>query len=250
MALYDDIGKRYRDHRRPDPRIAAALLSEIADARTILNVGAGTGAYEPMNRDVVAIEPSRAMIVQRGRPLSVRARAEALPFAAKTFDCVMAVLTIHHWDDVERGMAEMRRVARRRIVLLTWTALGAPFWLVDYLPQIKLVDETVFPSVAQLRSWLGPIRVIPVPIAHDCADGFLRAYWRRPEAYLDEGVRRGISTFARLTGVDEGLARLRDDLASGRWRRRYARLLELDEMDFGYRVVVADIDTSSAQRYR
>jgi SAM-dependent methyltransferase len=247
MALYDDIGKRYRNHRHPDPRIAAALLREIADARTILNVGAGTGAYEPTNRHVVAVDPSRTMIVQRRRALSVQARAEALPFAAKTFDCAMAVLTVHHWTDVGRGMAEMLRVARRRIVLLTRIGFGAPFWLVDYLPQIKVVDETVFPSMAQLTSWLGPIRTIPVPIAHDCTDGFLCAYWRRPEAYLDEGVRRGISTFARLTCVDEGLARLRHDLASGRWHERYAGLLSRDEMDFGYRVAVAGIDARSAQ---
>jgi SAM-dependent methyltransferase len=242
MALYDHIGKGYQNHRRPDPRIAAVLSREIADARTILNVGAGTGGYEPTDRDVVAVEPSWTMIGQRHRPFSVQAQAEALPFDAETFDCVMAVLTIHHWMDVERGIAEMRRVARRKIVLLTWLGFTAPFWLVDYLPQIKSLDEAIFPSLAQLTSWLGALRVIPVPIAHDCSDGFLCAYWRRPEAYLDETIRRSISTFARLSGYAGGLARLRSDLASGRWHERYAALLSRTEMDFGYRVVVADID--------
>jgi SAM-dependent methyltransferase len=244
MALYDDIGKGYRDHRRPDPRIAAVLSREIADARAILNVGAGTGAYEPTDRDVVAVEPSWSMLAQRRRRFSVQARAEALPFAAHTFDCALAVLTIHHWTDVGRGMAEMRRVARRKIVLLTWLGFTAPFWLVDYLPQIKTVDEAIFPSLMQLTSWLGPLRVMPVPIAHDCTDGFLCAYWRRPEAYLDENVRRSISTFARLGDCAEGLVRLRNDLAGGRWHERYSSLLARNEIDFGYRVVVADIDAN------
>lgn len=250
MALYDDIGKGYRNNRRPDARIAAILWRELAGMHTILNVGAGTGAYEPAGCDVVAVEPSWTMIEQRDRTVApcVRARAEALPFAAATFDCATAVLTIHHWADVTSGIREMRRVARRRVVLLTWIGFTERFWLLDYLPQIKAIDEPLFPALTQLASWLGPIRTAPVPIAHDCSDGFLCAYWRRPEAYLDENIRRSISTFARLPpGYEAGLSRLRDDLAAGRWHEQYAALSQREEMDFGYRVVVAEIDAGAAQ---
>jgi len=241
-ALYDSIGKQYRSHRRPDPRIAALLSNELADAATIVNLGAGVGAYEPLDRDVVAVEPSGVMIAQRNRhnDCIVQARAEELPFRQDTFDCATAILTIHHWSDMETGLTEALRVARRKVVLLTWVGFISHFWLLDYLPQIKAIDEPMFPSIEQLSSWLGPVRSVVVPIPHDCKDGFLCAYWRRPEAYLDEGVRSAISTFSRVHHIEEGLKRLKHELSTGLWHERYGDLLEKTEIDYGYRVVVSD----------
>jgi SAM-dependent methyltransferase len=239
-ALYDRIGGGYAAYRRPDPRIAAMLLEALADASTIVNVGAGVGSYEPRGRDVVAVEPSRVMIEQRtaGCPPVVQARAEALPFKDGAFDYAMAVLTIHHWSNIERGLRETFRVTRRRFVLMTWIGFPTRFWLMDYFPEIESIDEQMFPTAEQLASWLGPLRTLIVPIPHDCADGFLCAYWRRPDAYLDPGVRGAISAFARLPDVGGALRRLEDDLASGVWRERYGEVLQHDAIDFGYRIFV------------
>lgn len=240
--LYDSIGKQYRNYRHPDPRSAATIAGALTDTRVIVNVGAGVGSYEPRDREVVAVEPSGVMIAQRPRqgiPI-VQARAEALPFKDDAFDCALAVLTIHHWANMEKGLRESLRVAKRRVVLLTWVGFSNHFWLLDYLPQIKSTDEPLFPSLEQLSSWMGPLHAVPVPIPHDCTDGFLCAYWRRPEAYLDEGVRSAISTFSRVLDVEEGLARLKSDLASGLWHERYGELLQREAIDFGYRVVVSE----------
>jgi SAM-dependent methyltransferase len=243
-ALYDRIGLGYADHRRPDPRIAALIAAAIGGARSVINVGAGVGSYEPRDRSVVAVEPSRVMIAQRapGAAPVVQAYAEALPFAEGAFDCALAVLTIHHWPDVERGVRALARVARERVLLLTWIpdVNSELFWLTDYVPEIAEMDRHLFPSIAQLAAWLGPVRVIEVPIPHDCSDGFMCAYWRRPEAYLDAGVRHAISTFARIDETPPGLTQLRADLADGTWAQRYGDLLAHDMMDFGYRVVIAD----------
>lgn len=213
----------------------------LGDAETVLNVGAGTGSYEPSGRRVLAVEPSRVMIAQRparAHP-SVRASAEHLPFRADAFDAAMAVLTVHHWSDRRAGLAEMRRVARGPVVLLTWDPAHTGFWLVrDYFPEILEVDRRIFPDIADLAAVLGRVEVSAVPVPHDCADGFLGAYWRRPAAYLDEGVRAGISTFARVRDVPARIERLRADLGSGRWAERNAELLGLEELDLGYRLVI------------
>jgi SAM-dependent methyltransferase len=240
-ALYDSIGKNYRSHRVPDKRIAAAVSREVAEARTIVNIGAGVGSYEPHDREVIAVEPSRVMIEQRRRHKAavVCARAEALPFRHNAFDCATAILTIHHWSDIERGLSEALRVAKGKVILLTWIGFVSKFWLIDYLPQITSIDESMFPSIGLLSTWMGPVRSVVVPIPHDCTDGFLCAYWRRPEAYLDKGVRSAISTFSRIGNVEEGLERLKNDLSSGLWHERYGDLLKKTEIDFGYRVVVS-----------
>jgi hypothetical protein len=245
-ALYDSIGKHYRTYRLPDNRIAAVVSRELTDAHKIVNIGAGVGSYEPHDKEVTAVEPSWVMIDQRRRYKAaiVGARAEALPFRQDTFDCAMAILTIHHWSDIERGLFEPLRVSKGKIILLTWIGFISHFWLLDYLPQIKPVDESMFPSIEQLSSWIGPVRSVVVPIPHDCTDGFLCAYWRRPEAYLDEGVRSAISTFSRVRNVEEGLARLKDDISTGLWHERYGYLLEKNEIDFGYRIVVSGVGTA------
>ena len=241
-ALYDRIGRSYVATRAEDPRIAAVIHAGLADARTVLNVGAGAGAYEPRDRDVTAVEPSAVMRAQRPRHAApcIDAHAEALPFADATFDASMAVLSDHHWEDRLAGLRELRRVGRRTVVFQWDPAFAESFWLSrDYLPSFPGTQPV---SLAQTEAALGATRSLPVPLPHDCRDGFLMAYWRRPEAYLDPAVRANISVFALLPAaeVDAMLASLRADLESGAWERRNAALLELDAFDFGYRVLVAE----------
>lgn len=241
QPLYDKIGTRYSQYRKPDSRIEAAILREIGDRQRILNLGAGAGAYEPADRDVVALEPSAVMISQRSANTApvVQGQAECLPFKDNSFDIALAILTIHHWSDLEKGLHEALRVAQKKLVLLTWIGFVEDFWLVDYLPQIKEIDAQLFPSIAGLEQILGPVRVVPIPIPYDCTDGFLCAYWRRPHFYLDETARSAISTFARIKNIQEGLRRLEKDLESGLWQNRYQRLLNKMSMDFGYRLLVS-----------
>jgi SAM-dependent methyltransferase len=244
--VYDRIGTGYSRTRRPDPRIGAAISAALGDARTLVNVGAGAGAYEPRDRRVVAVEPSRAMIGHRptGSAPCIQAVAERLPFRDRTVDASLAVLTIHHWTDQAAGLAELRRVARRRVVALTWDpASRGEFWLTtEYFPAILDLDLPRFPSMSVLERSLGAIRAIPVPIPHDCEDGFLGAFWRRPEAYLDPAVRGAISGFTLLEPdvVRRGIARLAHDLGSGGWETRHGALRERESLDLGYRLVVAE----------
>ena len=240
--LYDEIGPGYRAYRRPDPRVAAAITEALGHADPVVNVGAGAGSYEPTDRRVIAVEPAGAMIAQRG-PASapvVQASATHLPFRDGAFAAALAVLTVHHWPDRSRGLAELVRVARDRVVLLTWDPATPVFWLVDdYFPEIWAIDRPIFPTLEDLQTALGAIEVRPLPVPHDCTDGFLGAYWRRPEAYLDPGVRGAISTFTKIRDVELGVARLRRDLADGTWLRRHADLLERTELDLGYRLVAS-----------
>ena len=246
MALYDTIGQTYGSTRQPDPRISAAIAAQLADASSVLNVGAGAGSYEPP-QTVLAVEPSGVMIAQRpprSAPV-VQAAAEHLPLAGKCVDAAMGVLTVHHWTDLERGLDELRRVARDRIVLFTWRPeTVATFWLLaDYLPVAAETDSALAVSVELLTTLLPGAEVITVPVPHDCTDGFGAAYWGRPEAYLDPVVRAGISMFARSDPLilADGLARLERDLASGEWDRRYGQLRTLDELDIGYCLIVAPV---------
>ncbi len=240
--LYDAIGIGYRDFRRPDPRLETAIIRALNQAETVVNVGAGAGSYEPSDRSVVAVEPAMTMIRQR-RPGSapvVQASATELPFRDDGFAAALAILTVHHWPDQARGLDEMARVARRRVVVVTWDPSTSGFWLTDdYFPEIFEIDRPLFPSIEDFRKALGRVEVHPLPIPHDCVDGFLGAYWRRPHAYLDAGVRSAISTFAKLHDLGRGLDRLRRDLEDGSWTRRYGDLLDQPEIDLGYRIVIA-----------
>lgn len=247
MALYDNIGLGYTAFRRPDPRIASAIEAALGDVESIVNVGAGAGSYEPRGRNVTAVEPSEVMIRQRpqGAAPCRQGTADAIPLADKSVEAAMAILSAHHWPDMERGLREMTRVARRRVVLLTWVPDAEPFWLTrDYFPEVLAHDRTVFPTsgalAAMLERAVGPAKIAAVPVPHDCIDGFLCAYWRRPELYLEPDRRAAISSFARIN-ADQGLARLRDDLASGRWARHNHAVLSLDAKDLGYRVVSCEV---------
>ena len=239
-SLYDRIGVNYRQLRQPDPRIAKVIDEALGDAQVILNVGAGTGSYEPADRQVIAVEPSLRMLEQR-RPsaaAALQASADSLPFEDDHFDASMAILTVHHWPDKEAGLREMRRVTRGQIVLLTFDPSHRP-WLIEYLPELADLDKAQMPAMSDYGSWLGVVTIRPVLIPHDCSDGFLYAYWRRPEAYLDPRIRSGISSFWATANVDAGLQKLRRDLDGGVWERRYAELLNLEEYDAGYRLVIA-----------
>jgi SAM-dependent methyltransferase len=244
-ALYDRLGVGYTTTRHEDPRLAAAIHDALGDAVTVVNVGAGAGSYEPADRRVVAIEPSPVMIAQR-RPdaaPAIIASAEALPLADASVDAAMAVLTDHHWADRAQGLREMRRVARRRAVLFQHDPVVADrFWLTrDYLPTFR--RRLQGKVLADMMRPLGDtVEFRPVPIPHDCTDGFLAAHWRRPHAYLDPRVRAGISVFAMLPDdeTEAAVERLRADLESGAWERRNADLLDLEELDLGFRVIVAE----------
>lgn len=241
-ALYDTIGLNYADFRQPDPLIERTIRSALGDAASILNVGAGCGSYEPTDRSVVSVELSMTMIRQRppGAAPVVQATAMDLPFGADAFDASMAVLSVHHWSDKERGLKELRRVSRGRIVVLTWDPAYSGFWLTDYIPEVLDADRPIFPMLHEYEHVLGPTEVIDVLIPHNCTDGMMGAYWRRPEAYLDQRVRSAISTFSKLRDATSGLQKLDRDLKSGEWRSRYRDVLSRTEMDLGYRLVVAN----------
>jgi SAM-dependent methyltransferase len=243
--VYDQIGVTYASTRRADPRITAAIHRAIGDARRVINVGAGTGAYEPSDRFVYAVEPSLRMIAQRPRGAApvVRASAEALPFHSDAFDAALALLTLHHWTDWRRGLDEMKRVARRCVLFTFEPNLTSKFWLTEhYFPEVVELDRARCPSVQELAQHLGNARIEHIPVPHDCQDGFLAAFWRRPEAYLDATVRAGMSGLARLdeSVVARGIERLRADLASGAWEARFGHLRSLETLDVCYRLVMAD----------
>jgi hypothetical protein len=241
--LYDTIGTTYTATRRTEPRIAAQVWAALGSARTVLNVGAGTGSYEPPDREVTAVEPSMVMRAQRpaGAAVCVAATAESLPFDDKRFDAAMAFATVHHWQDPVAGMREMQRVARRVVVFTCDTSDWAwrrRFWLTrDYLPEVAASRIGLATELASAIE----ARVEPVLVPWDCVDGFFEAYWRRPEAYLDENVRRGISVWSRV-GPDaeqRAVRNLRDDLASGQWAERNSELLNIEAADFGLRLLIA-----------
>ncbi|GAA4098858.1 class I SAM-dependent methyltransferase [Nonomuraea soli] len=243
--LYDTIGATYTVTRRTEPRIAAQIWAALGDARTILNVGAGTGSYEPSDRYVLAVEPSALMRSQR-RPDAapcLAGSAEHLPFDDQSFDAAMAIASIHHWPDPIAGLREMRRVARRVVVFTHDTSDEGwlnRFWLTrDYLPEISnlLIGR---PTATELADAIGA-RLEPVPIPWDCADGFFEAHWRRPEGYLEESVRRGVSVWSRVGAeAEERVVRsLREDLTSGRWTERNRDLLDLEAAELGLRLLIA-----------
>jgi SAM-dependent methyltransferase len=245
VTVYDRIGLGYRTTRKPDPRIAAQVAAALSGMASVVNVGAGAGSYEPAET-VMAVEPSSIMIGQRpaGAAPCVRGLAEALPLRDGSVDAALAVLTVHHWTDVEAGIAELRRVARRRIVILTWDqSVFREFWLVrEYLPAAAAVSAGHEVPIPRLVELLSGARVEPVPIPHDCTDGFGAAYWRRPEAYLDPEVRAGISMLAQADplALTDGLSALAADLESGLWQERHRALSSLDQLDGGYRLIVSD----------
>jgi SAM-dependent methyltransferase len=244
---YQSFGQGYNLQRRPDPRIQTVINSALGDAATVVNVGAGTGSYEPLDRWVLAVEPSVTMLAQRPPDAApaVRATAEAIPLADKAVDVGLAILTVHHWADAQTGLDELVRVSRRQIVL-TWdpVTMSRSFWLIrEYLPEIgrrEAAAAALGAVTAGLFRHHREVEVRPVPIPADCTDSFLAAHWRRPHAYLDPDVRAAASGIAGLPSdvVGPAVQRLTDDLAGGRWQRRHHDLLGRDSLDLGYRLVI------------
>lgn len=242
-ALYDQIGTTYSRYRRPDPRVQAAIDAALGDAKSVANIGAGSGSYEPAGLRI-AVEPARTMIEQRlptAAPI-VQAVAEHLPFRDHEFDAALAILTTHHWPDPRAGLAQMARISRRQIILTHNDAAFADFWLTrDYIPELPKLDlaERFMPPI---EDTLRITEILPVPVPWDSTDGFLCAYWRRPEMYLDPDARAAISGLALLPDdvIAPAIERLADDVASGEWVRRYSHLLDLEELDLGYCIVVCE----------
>jgi SAM-dependent methyltransferase len=245
MAVYDEIGRTYSRTRQADPRIAAQISEALGDAASVLNVGAGSGNYEPKNRRVTALEPSMTMIQQRppGAAPAVQGVAGHLPFSDRSFDAVMGTLTLHHWPSLGDGLAEVRRVGRRQVFLIFDFSVTAGFWLIDdYFPVVPtLATEQQAPTASMIAEHLDVRRVETVMIPADCTDGFGCAYWNRPEAHLDADVLAGVSWTSQLAPrvLAAGLERLRSDLETGRWDQCYGHLRTLTEADYGYKLVIA-----------
>jgi SAM-dependent methyltransferase len=243
-ADYGAIGRGYSRYRQPEPSIAKAIWRALGDARTVLNVGAGAGSYEPVDRIVTAVEPSAAMRAQRpaALPAAIDASAEALPFADDSFDAAMATFTVHQWRDLERGLAELRRVMRGPIAILSAdpTALDR-FWLNDYAPEVIATEAARYPHIERLVDALGGAAVWPVPIPFDCRDGFNEAYYGRPERLLDAGARLACSgwSFVAAGVVDRFVSDLSRDLASGEWDRRYGHFRRMASFDGPLTLVVS-----------
>jgi SAM-dependent methyltransferase len=244
---YDRIGLSYSHVRRADPRFEAAIWRALGDSRSVLNVGAGAGSYEPLDRKVIPVEPSPVMIAQRpaGAAPAIQGVAESLPLQDKSVDATMGVFTMQHWDNVDLGLAEVLRVTRKRIVLLTLDIdVMAEMWLCrDYLPEIATHDRETFPSIAHLQAILPRLHVETIPVPTDCTDGFCIALWSRPEMHLDPDVRRASSIWHLLEPaiVESALERLRNDLRSGEWDRRYGRLRAQAALDVGVRLATVEL---------
>jgi SAM-dependent methyltransferase len=241
---YGEIGGSYARFRQPEPMIAAQILEALGDAKTVLNVGAGTGSYEPTDREVTAVEPSASMRAQRPAHLSlaIDAVAEDLPFAAASFDASMATVTVHQWSDLEKGLAEMRRVTRGPIVLLVCDpTLMKDYWLNEYIPEVRVIEASRFPPIDRIATALaGEVEVKSVPIPLNCRDGFNEAYYGRPEALLDPEARLACSSWSLVptAAIDRFIEHLSSDLASGRWDKKFGHLRAHPFFDGPLRLVI------------
>jgi SAM-dependent methyltransferase len=242
---YETHGGHYSTVRRADPRIAAYVHAALGDARTVLNVGAGAGSYEPEDRDVTAVEPSATMRAQRPPHLveAIDAVAEELPFGDNSFDASMASVTVHHWPDTARGLREMRRVTRGPVVVLTFDPdLINTLWLNDYVPELFAAERKRYPAIQYIRDVLGGTSTVtPVPVPVDCVDGFTEAFYARPEMFLDPAVRASQSAwgFVDPEAIERGVGRLAADLKSGEWRRRYGDVAAQPEFVGAVRLITA-----------
>lgn len=243
-ADYGRIGGAYSTYRQPDPRIAARIDAALGDARTVLNVGAGAGSYEPTDRDVTAVEPSSSMRAQRPAhlPEAIDATAESLPFADDSFDAAMTTFSVHQWSDLETGLRELRRVTTGPLVVITCDPkLLDRFWLADYAPEVISTEAHRYPTLAQLGQALGAIDVVDVPVPLDCTDGFNEAYYGRPEMFLDPAARTSCSawSFVDEVTVSSYLRRLRTDLEDGTWDRAHGELRTQPTFDGSLVLVVS-----------
>lgn len=242
--IYDEIGINYSITRSTDPNVAKQFYSDIKDATRIVNIGAGTGSYEPEDIDLVAVEPSAEMITQRkdGSHSVIQASAENLPFEDNSFSHAMTVLSMHHWENRIRAFSEINRVTTKKFVAITWDPKSEPFWLTrDYFPEIHEMDKRIFPEMEDFKEHFDDVEIRSLQIPHDCQDGFFAAFWKRPKAYLSPEVRQATSPFSKVKNLSEGLQKLEDDLISGAWAKNNYAILNESSLDAGYRIVSAKI---------
>jgi SAM-dependent methyltransferase len=247
---YDEHGGQYTRGRRADPRIEARVHAALGEARSVVNVGAGTGSYEPGDRWVLAVEPSATMRAQRpaGAAPAIDARAEALPLDDDAVDAAMACVTIHHWEPREAGLAEMRRVARGPVVVFTFDLDAHPEWLLDYVGEGIAIERPRFGTIDEVAAALGgDVRVETIPTPADCEDGFFEAFWNRPEALLDPGVRASQSLWPLIGPAAERriVSRLEADLASGAWDEAHGHLRQMDSYEGALRLVISSGSSSA-----
>ena len=240
--IYDDIGINYSVTRSTDPKIAQQLYAELEGATRIINIGAGTGSYEPENVVLVAVEPSSEMISQRksGAYPIKQASAEKLPFEDNSFSHAMTVLSMHHWPDKPKAFSEINRVATDKFVAISWNPDSEPFWLTrEYFPEIHEMDKAIFPTIDEIKEHFDDVQIRPLQIPHDCQDGFFAAFWKRPHAYLNPKVRQATSPFSKVSNLKEGLKMLENDLASGAWEKKNRELLNASSISAGYVLISA-----------
>ena len=245
--IYDEIGVNYSVTRCTDPKIAAQLYAQLDGATRIVNIGAGTGSYEPQGVDLVAVEPSAEMIRQRpeGAYPVKQTPAEKLPFDDNSFSHAMTVNSMHHWPDKQKGFQEINRVATEKFVAITWDPEAEPFWLTrDYFPEIYQMDRAIFPKLGELKNHFDDVVIKPLLIPADCKDGLFGAFWQRPEAYLRTDVRQATSPFSKVKNLDAGLKKLAADLENGTWAAKNQDLLSLSACDVGYRLVTAKLSST------
>lgn len=239
-SKYDVLGTDYATKRKSDPRIQHQIFEKLKNADKILNIGAGTGSYEPIDKNLVAIEPSMEMIKQRSADAHpvIQGSAESLPFPDNSFSHGLTILSMHHWTDRITAFKEINRVVTDQFIAVTWNPESKPFWLTkDYFPEIYDIDKVIFPSISQMESHFESISVEPLLIPEDCIDGFLAAYWKRPEMYLDANVRHSISSFSKLPSLLNGLKKLTSDLENGNWHKQNEKLLTKSQLDMGYVII-------------
>ncbi|WP_026947104.1 class I SAM-dependent methyltransferase [Algoriphagus marincola] len=241
MSDYNRIGINYSDYRKPDKRIAEMIEKEIGNSISAVNIGAGTGLYEPKFLDLIAVEPSEIMINQRSSEAApvIKASAEKLPFNDLQFDISLALLTVHHWRDLKLGLSEMKRVSNRQLIF-TLDPEFPGFWMNQrYFPEIKQIDSRIFPGFHEIEEALGPMERVSVPIPSDCSDGFGSAYWARPEAYLSEDVRLVMSSFNKISKkkLKQGIDLLSKEIADGTWDRMFGHLRNMKKLDLGFYIL-------------
>lgn len=243
---YDQQEHQYASYRKTDPRIASYVHDALAGAGTVLNVGAGAGSYEPDDKYVVAVEPSAVMRKQRilsGKKPALNGTAENLPFDDKAFDASMAMVTVHHWPDLYKGLKELRRVTRQQVVVMIFDPEALhTFWNIGYFPELVEVEKKRYPSISKIVDALGgKTEVVKIPISLDCTDGFQEAYYGRPEAFLQKEVRQAQSAWGFLSPDLEAelVQRLANALQSGEWDRKHGRYRNLPECTFALRLIIA-----------
>ena len=246
-AKYDTIGINYAQKRKSDPKIAVQIFELLKGAKRIVNIGAGSGSYEPKNVDLVAVEPSLEMIKQRSADAHpvIQGTAESLPFPDNSFTHALTILSMHHWTDQELAFREINRVTTEKFVALSWNPNAEPFWLMrDYFPEFIEMDRNNFPNADILQNYFEDVEIHPLLIPEDCIDGFLAAYWKRPSAYLDESVRNSISSFSKVNDISDVLEKLKIDIASGEWSQKNESILHQSSLDAGYILITGKIKNS------